>query len=141
RVLAQVHQHRAGTAAAGTGWAAAERLPPVAQAQRGEMIMSRKHLVFLAVVTAVIVIFALVIGRLNQPESTSVLGQRLYPGLEAHLNDVVKVVAQTGGREAATLVLKDGRWAVADRNEYPADTSKLRQDLLILAREDLVEPK
>lgn len=103
--------------------------------------MSRKHLLILAALTAIVVGVALVISRVYQPGSASVVGERLYPGLEARLNEVDKVVAHTGGHPPVTLQLKDGRWLVTDRAGYPADTSKLRQDLLILARMELIEAK
>ena len=103
--------------------------------------MSRRHLTVLVIATIALAVVAAAIAFINRPQQGSVLGGRLYPELAAQLNDVEKVEAQTAGEDLTTLALKDKRWVVTNRWDYPADTSELRQNLLILARLELVEEK
>ncbi len=64
----------------------------------------------------------------------------LLPDLKARLNDVTSVTIASGD-ESATLERRGERWAVADREGYPADTGKLRAGLLALADAARLEAK
>ena len=64
------------------------------------------------------------------------------PGLKDQLNDVRRVVVTGPGNETiATLERGADHWIVAERNNYPADVGRIRQNLLALAEARVVEEK
>ena len=69
-------------------------------------------------------------------------GAAFVPGLESALNDLERVALVKAGNEAvATLERRDGAWVVAEKNHYPADVAKLRQQLRALADAKILEQK
>ena len=69
-------------------------------------------------------------------------GVALLPYLANELNTVSTLSIRKGGAAAAVTVhQQDGRWTVAQRGDYPADVSKLRNLLLALGDAKIVEEK
>lgn len=102
--------------------------------------MSRRSVLVVAVIAVVAVLLA-VVGR-DRPSSPSTTDAELVPGLMAALNDVEQVTITTAGPETvATLDREADGWAVAEKDDYPADIAKLRQALLALAQARIVEEK
>jgi hypothetical protein len=69
-------------------------------------------------------------------------GARLFPGLAVKLDSVSAVsVGPHSGAPLVTLHKSGSRWTVAQREDYPADMSKLRKLLLALGDAALIEEK
>lgn len=103
--------------------------------------MSRQHLSILVIVTIALAIVAALVAHFSRPDQTALVGERVYPELEARINDIVRIESQTAGHDKATIVLEDDVWRVSDRAGYPANSLHLRQNLLVMARLELVEEK
>lgn len=66
----------------------------------------------------------------------------LYPDLKKKLNDTTAVrVFSAGDKLAVEIVRKGDNWAVTQRNDYPADETKLRKLLFGLADAEIREEK
>ena len=100
--------------------------------------MRSKTLVMLALVTVVIVLAAIV----TRQQSTAIPQQNemLFPQLLTRINDVTEVKG-TSAEGSYTLLLREGRWVVKEKEAYPADADKVRQLLFGLAQLRRVEPK
>jgi Domain of unknown function (DUF4340) len=92
----------------------------------------------LAVATVVIVLAAIVVRQ----QTTAIPQQAkvLFPDLLTRINEVTEVKG-TSVEGSYTLLLRDGRWVVKEREAYPADADKVRQLLFGLAQLQRVEPK
>jgi hypothetical protein len=102
--------------------------------------MSRRALAGLLgalAVLAIIVGITLLAGRDGGRED-----KPLLPELKNQLNDIRRVVITgPGNHTIATLERGDEAWTVAERNNYAADVSRLRKNLLALAEARVVEEK
>lgn len=67
-------------------------------------------------------------------------GGLLFPDLKAEINDVSQISVSKAG-ESITLSGDGGQWVLVEQQNYPADTSKLRQLLLSLADAKKLEEK
>jgi hypothetical protein len=66
----------------------------------------------------------------------------LLPSLAGELNSVTALTVRRAGTTPVVIIhQKDGRWTVAERDDYPADVSKLRKLLLALSDAKIVEQK
>ena len=94
------------------------------------------------VVLAVLAVAAAAAAVLVQREDAGIArsGENLLPGLLGRLGEVTRIEAAHKG-ETITLVLADGGWSVADRHDYPAETSEVRGLLVGAAELVRVEPK
>jgi len=102
--------------------------------------MTSRTLAVLAAALVVLALLALYGQRSEGPPPQN--DQLLLPELEAALADVNRVsVVAAGGEPAATLERRDDRWAVAEKDGYPADVVKLREALVGLAEARIVEQK
>lgn len=102
--------------------------------------MSQRNLLILLAALVVLAVAAVVAERSRAPATTQ--GTAFVPGLEAALNDLERVALVKAGNEAiATLERRDGAWLVAEKNNYPADVAKLRQQLRALADAKILEQK
>jgi hypothetical protein len=102
--------------------------------------MSRKGLIALAVALVVLGVLAFLgqRGRSNAPTA----GGPILPGLQAALNDVDKIkITKAGGETVATIEKHADGWAVAEKADYAADVTKLRQNLRALAEAKILETK
>jgi Domain of unknown function (DUF4340) len=64
----------------------------------------------------------------------------LFPDLKSRINDISQVSISKPG-ETLTITNESGKWVLAERRNYPADTGKLRQLLLALADASKLEQK
>lgn len=76
----------------------------------------------------------------NRSATLEQQGQRLLPDLAKRLNDVAEVQLRSG-EHTVTLLRRDNRWLIAERNNFPADPSKVRALLLGTADLTIIEPK
>jgi len=96
----------------------------------------------IALLAALVVLGLLVVVGQRDRTPASQSGAAFVPGLEAALNDVASVaLVKAGGEKVATLEKRGGAWVVAEKNAYPADLGKLRQNLRALAEAKILETK
>jgi Domain of unknown function (DUF4340) len=103
--------------------------------------MSRQRFIALLVAAVLAISGALYLStERNLPRDPR--GGALLPALAGEMNTVSAVsVRRASATSTATIHLKDGRWTVADRGDYPADVPKLRKLLLALSDAKIVEEK
>jgi hypothetical protein len=103
--------------------------------------MSRQRFIALLVAAVLAISGALYLStERNLPRDPR--GGALLPALAGEMNTVSAVsVRRASATPTATIHLKDGRWTVAERGEYPADVPKLRKLLLALSDAKIVEEK
>lgn len=78
----------------------------------------------------------------NSMNTSESIGSEMVPGLQVALNDVSELqVLQSGNQVLATLQRQQNGWTVNERNQYPADISKIRSALLSLAEAKIIEQK
>ena len=97
-----------------------------------------RTLIILAALVAIAAAAAVVVQREDAGIAKS--GETLLPDLLDELGEVARVESTHQG-DTVTLELKDGRWAVADRDGYPAETAEVRGLLVGAAELVRVEPK
>ena len=93
----------------------------------------------LAIVAAVLIAGVLLMNVTNDSHAPEG-GGLLLPDLKAQIN-AIDTVSIAAGEASATIAQRDGRWVVASRDGYPADTGKLREALLALADAGKLEQK
>ncbi len=102
--------------------------------------MQKKSLLILACFAGVMIGIAVYVAVKQQPvESVGAAGP-LYPDLTESLNDIAQVSIRDA-QSQATLNRDGDVWVVAEKGGYPADVSKLRKQLLALARSQRKEQK
>jgi hypothetical protein len=103
--------------------------------------MSRQRFISLVVAALLAISGALYLSTQRNLQRDS-RGVALLPYLANELNTVSTLSIRKGGAAAAVTVhQQDGRWTVAQRGDYPADVSKLRNLLLALSDAKIVEEK
>lgn len=94
--------------------------------------------------TLAIVLFVLLAAffatRLSDNQGGGQASVLLLPGLSEQINDISQLRAIKAG-ESTTIRHSDGQWVVREREDYPADTGKLRKLLLELAEARKIEEK
>lgn len=103
--------------------------------------MSRQRFIALLVAAALAISAALLVStQRNRPRDAH--GIALLPSLADELATVTAVnVRRASATPTATIHQQNGRWTVAQRGDYPANVSKLRQLLLALNDTKIVEQK
>ena len=103
--------------------------------------MSRRRLIALMIAALVAISGALYLStQRNLPRD--VHGTPLWPALAGELDTVTSLSVLKGGATASVTVQKQGQeWTVAERQNYPADVSKLRTLLLALSETKIREEK
>jgi len=103
--------------------------------------MSRHRFALLLVVALVAIAAAFYVSTLRDaPRETP--GLALLPALPNDLNAVTAVTVRKGSATPTLTLHKAGQqWSVAERADYPADVSKLRQLLVSLRDARIVEAK
>jgi len=103
--------------------------------------MSRQRFISLLIAAVLAISGALYLStQRNLPRDPH--GMPLLPSLAGELNTVTAVsVRRASATPTATVHLKGGRWTVAERGDYPADVSKLRNLMLALSDAKIVEEK
>jgi hypothetical protein len=103
--------------------------------------MSRQRLLALMVAAAVAISGALYLST-QRNLRRDVRGAALLPALANELNSVTALRVRRGSATpTVTVHERDGRWTVADRGDYPADVSKVRNLLLALSDAKIIEEK
>ena len=77
---------------------------------------------------------------LSERESDSIGTNLLFPDLRAQINDIDRL-SITKSDSSMTVTNASGAWVLVERDNYPADTGKLRQLLLALADAKALERK
>lgn len=102
--------------------------------------MKQKTVLVLTVVT----VAALGWAVLSQsPDSGAAAGDssgKLFPELDAHLNDIAEVRVEKFGK-SATLRREGGQWILADRGGYPAKFEKVKELVVRVASLEIEEQK
>ncbi|HLZ98379.1 MAG TPA: DUF4340 domain-containing protein [Steroidobacteraceae bacterium] len=103
--------------------------------------MSRHRFTVLVVVALVAIAAAFYVSTLRDA-SHETPGLPLLPALPGDLNAVTAVTVRKGSATPTLTLHKAGdQWSVAERGDYPADVSKLRQLLVTLRDARIVEAK
>lgn len=64
----------------------------------------------------------------------------IFPGLAAHASEIDRLTITQGGREL--VIARDGgRWLLENRDNYPADTTRVRSNIVGLTELHRIEPK
>jgi hypothetical protein len=102
--------------------------------------MSQRNL-FVLLGALVVLALAVVIAQRSRAPTTG-QGAAFVPGLAAALSDLDRVTLTKAGNETiATLERRDTGWVVTEKDSYPADVAKLRQNLRALADAKVLEEK
>ncbi|MDY7108949.1 MAG: DUF4340 domain-containing protein [Planctomycetota bacterium] len=102
--------------------------------------MNRTSLAVLALITALVVIAAVVSYSRRQSEPASPGSEHLYPALEDHVNDVASITIRTGDGEFM-ISRHEGDWGLQTKGGYPVSFEKVKQTILGLADLRIIEPK
>lgn len=95
----------------------------------------------LAIVAALLVA-GLLIVNLNLTDNGSTGGDLFLPDLKGKINGIEKItISASADRPKVSIAKEDGNWVVVERQNFPANTAKLRQLLLALADAKTLEPK
>jgi len=102
--------------------------------------MNQRNLLILFVALGLV---ALTAWLLSQEDPASLgEGDPLMPGLATALNSVTSVTVRRAGNDTvASLRRTEGGWVVTDRDDYPANFARVRQNLLGLAEAQIFESK
>jgi hypothetical protein len=103
--------------------------------------MNKKHISIFLAVTVVVVIAAVI--AVNQQQSAVVnkqAGEDLFPGLEAKVNDVAKLEI-VKGEDRVTIQRADNNWQIVEKDNYPADFSKIKEVVMKVAGFTTIEAK
>ncbi|MDW3094454.1 MAG: DUF4340 domain-containing protein [Gammaproteobacteria bacterium] len=96
-------------------------------------------LIIFLLVGAGVYFFSTAKNSINTSES---INSEIIPALQPALNDIAELqVIGAGSQVLSTLLRSDSGWLVKERNQYPADISKIRSALLSLAEAKIVEQK
>jgi hypothetical protein len=104
--------------------------------------MQRNGLIALFLVTALVVAGAVGLSfRGSGPAPERNAGERVFPSLASKVGDVAAVTITRAAGSFNLTRQSNGGWGVAEKSNYPADGSKVRQVVLGLSELTLVEPK
>jgi len=102
--------------------------------------MNRNTLLTLAVVTAALLLIAILVSGPGRHTDES--GALLLPDLRSTLNEIDHIsIVGKGGINIASLDKDETQWTLAERGSYPVDLGKLRQLLITLADAIIIEEK
>lgn len=103
--------------------------------------MNNKQIGIFLAVTIVVVIAAVV--AVNQQQRAVVnqqAGEYLFPGLETKVNDVAKVEV-VKGEDHVTIQRTDNNWKIVEKDNYPADFTKVKEVVMKIAAFTTIEAK
>ncbi len=101
--------------------------------------MNTRHTKKLGIALAVMLAGLFSTSLLNDQSEPST-GGLLFPNLKAQINEISHVSISKAG-ESATMNIQAGEWVLVESQNYPVDTSKLRELLLSLADAKKLEEK
>jgi hypothetical protein len=103
--------------------------------------MKGKGLIGLLLVTAVAVVAAVLVSyRGSAGDTDPLVGTVVLPDVRQKLGDVTRLTL-IHGTSKTLLLRQNGRWVVEEKDDYPADQSKVAQAVRGLADLRYVEPK
>ena len=103
--------------------------------------MTRKSIVVLSAIVVGLMIAVLALQNGGRSDVASA-GGKLLPDFSAIANDITEVIASgMSNSQHVTLRQEVGTWVVAERDNYPANVSKLRQVIVAIADARIVEEK
>ena len=91
-------------------------------------------------IVLIILLVGLFATRLSNNRNDRSASGLLFPDLKTQINDISQVTVIKAD-ESATVRNDSGKWVLAERYDYPADTGKLRKLLLTLADAKKLEAK
>jgi hypothetical protein len=104
--------------------------------------MKSRTLLILALLVGVAILASTLLNRQRGISSDAVSGQLLLPGLSDSLNDISVVKLLVSGDDGGvTFEKRDNGWVIAEKNDYAADTGKIRQFLIRLGEARVLEQK
>ena len=104
--------------------------------------MTSKRLLILGAAAIVAIVAGVWLAGREGSSGVAAGNDALYPGLKEQLNAISAVhIYKSGDARVVELVRKDAAWTVSDRNNYPADDSKVRKLLIAIADAKVREEK
>ncbi len=101
----------------------------------------RVKLLIVVVVLALAAVAA-VLWVNRSPEPLILTGQALAPELQQNINQVTGLrLSKAGNQTVVDLKRTEQGWVIGNKGNYPANTGKIRETLLLLANARLVEEK
>ena len=103
--------------------------------------MNKKHIgIFLGVTVVVLVAAVVAVNKEQSAVVNKQAGAYLFPGLEGKINDVAKIEVVKGS-DHVTIQHGDNDWQIVEKDNYPADLSKIKEVVMKIAAFTTVEPK
>ncbi|HKE43968.1 MAG TPA: DUF4340 domain-containing protein [Steroidobacteraceae bacterium] len=104
--------------------------------------MSSRRLVVLLVLGLLVIAGAIWLSLQRSLPRDTMIARHVLPALAGALNDVTGIkVVKAGDKTTVTLKRGSADWAVGERSDYPADSSKVRKLLIDLSQLETVEEK
>jgi hypothetical protein len=104
--------------------------------------MSSRRLVVLLVLGLLVIAGAVWLSLQRSLPRDTMVARHVLPDLAGALNQVTEVrIVKAGDKNAVTLKRGSADWTVAERTDYPADSSKVRKLLIDLSQLETVEEK
>ncbi len=104
--------------------------------------MKSKTLLLLALMVGVAILASTLLNRQPGIGNDTISGQLLVPGLSQSLNKItVLPILVSGDDGGPTFEKRDSGWVIAEKNNYAADTGKIRQFLIRLGEARVIEQK
>jgi hypothetical protein len=96
--------------------------------------MTLRRFFSLLLLAVLVVVAAVALERSRHHERRAEAGRAVLPALRAELNAVQRLkLIGAGEHTLVTVENRDGRWRVAEREGFPADSARVRQLLIALA--------
>lgn len=102
--------------------------------------MKQKNVLVLTVVTVAALGWAVLSQGPDSGTASKDSGGKLFPELDARLNDIAEVKVEKFGK-SATLRREGGKWILADRGGYPAKFEKVKELAVRVASLEIEEKK
>ena len=103
--------------------------------------MNKKHIgIFLGITVIVLIAAVIAVNKQQSSVINKQAGAYLFPGLEAKINNIAKIEV-VKGQDHVTIEHTDNSWQIAEKDQYPADLSKIKEVVLKIAAFTTVEPK
>jgi hypothetical protein len=102
--------------------------------------MKQKNVLVLTVLTAAALGWAVLSQGSDSGAASNEASGKLFPELDAHLNDIAEVRVEKFGK-SATLRREGGKWILADRGGYPAKFEKVKELAMRVASLEIEEKK
>ena len=104
--------------------------------------MSSRRLIVLLVLGLLVIAGAIWLSLQRSLPRDTMIARHVLPDLAGALNEVTEVrIVKAGDKNVVTLRRGSVDWAVAERADYPADSSKVRKLLIDLSQLETVEEK